>query len=289
MRDISKASFYKSWYECANNLQNEDRLKFYDIIFKYYFEGTEPEENTSFMLKNLFLVVKANIDADIKRRAGGAPKGNKNAIKEKQLKNNLLFLDKTNNVNVNEDVNEEEDVNDNDNDREVVPAKGKVLENPTEYSKKVFTLLKNAGLPCAKENEISFFMTDFSNALRFLHNSEEYAHIHSDDVIGAVSNYIQVLEDPESWVDARMNFFQLVKSKFFYNLLPANFDEDYYKDKEKVKAAEKERENVPEPHIYIEGATCPKCGKHRIWHSNKLKTYICEDCFNLMKELPNEL
>lgn len=112
----------------------------------------------------------------------------------------------------------------------------------TQYSKELFDLFKNAGLPCARNNEISFMQTDFTNALSYLHKTSEYQHIHSSDVIGAVKNYIQVLQNPDCYVSSKMNLFQLVKSKNFYNYLPANFDESNFlnfnadgKKKEKKK------------------------------------------------------
>lgn len=114
MRDIGKASFYKNWYDIANSIEDKnERLSFYEMIFNYYFSENEPAENTSFLLKSLFIALRANIDADINRKKGGAPVGNKNANKEKQCKNNSLFQEKTtetNKVEVEEEVNVEEKV-----------------------------------------------------------------------------------------------------------------------------------------------------------------------------------
>ena len=86
--DISKAGFYRNWYEIAKDFETaEERLAFYDMIFEYFFEGKEPEKQTiGSGLYRLFMSVKANIEADIERRNGGAPEGNNNARKGKSCR-----------------------------------------------------------------------------------------------------------------------------------------------------------------------------------------------------------
>jgi hypothetical protein len=143
------------------------------------------------------------------------------------------------------------------------------------YSKKIFTLFKDAGLPCSRENEISFLQTDFSNALNYLHKTPEYKSISSDDVIGAVKNYIQVFSDSDSYVTNKMNFYSLVKSKMFYNLLPANFDEGNFKKFGTEKEPQKE-EQKPKIKTYRK---CPKCNANKLWYNSKAQSYFCDNCF----------
>jgi DNA-directed RNA polymerase subunit M/transcription elongation factor TFIIS len=146
------------------------------------------------------------------------------------------------------------------------------------YSKKVFELFKGADLPCSKGNEISFLQTDFKNALSYLHKTPEYSGISSEDVIGAVTNYISVYKDPGSYVTTKMNFYSLVKSKMFYNLLPANFDSQNFK---KFGASnEHQEEQKPLPKTYRK---CPKCGAVKLWYNNKSQSYFCDSCFSDVK------
>jgi hypothetical protein len=114
---ISKAAQYRSYYEVAQKIKNpEARLAFYDALDAYRFDGIEPE-GLPLEADIAFTAIKANIDADLGRKHAGAPAGNQNA--RKQSKNNsetiqnnskqLIDLEKTNNVDVddNDDVNED--------------------------------------------------------------------------------------------------------------------------------------------------------------------------------------
>ena len=169
--DISKAGFYRNWYEIAKDFETaEERLAFYDMIFEYFFEGKEPEKQTiGSGLYRLFMSVKANIEADIERRNGGAPEGNNNARKGKSCRkcvyrkscsnasratNAELCPDfkypsecnmpkttqnnpkqpKTNNVNVNDNVNVNENVNDNVNENGDVNGESQIPIPPPSPS-----------------------------------------------------------------------------------------------------------------------------------------------------------
>lgn len=147
---------------------------------------------------------------------------------------------------------------DTDTDIEHQKMPTKASPSQINYSKELFNLFKDAGLPCSKGNEISFLQTDFKNALNYLHKTSEYQHITSDDVIGAVRNYIEVLNDESSYVSTKMNFFSLVKSKMFYNLLPSNFDANNFKDwnakqrKQKQKKIQfRQTENTRNAHLVM--------------------------------------
>lgn len=164
-----------------------------------------------------------------------------------------------------------------------IDTEGRTTETPdkntpsqTSYSKKIFTLFKDAGLPCSRENEISFLQTDFSNALNYLHKTPEYKSISSEDVIGAVKNYIQVYSDSDSYVTNKMNFFSLVKSKMFYNLLPANFDAGNFRKFGADKEPQKE-DQKPKIKTYRK---CPKCKVEKLWYNSKTQSYFCDNCFS---------
>lgn len=121
MRDIGKANFYKSYFLAGQKLSDNDRLSFYDSIFKYIFEKQEPAE-LEYVVDIVFTTIKPFIDADLKRKSGGAPEGNtnavghgaplgnKNACKTNNETNNYQKSNQTNKVEVEEEVNVEEKV-----------------------------------------------------------------------------------------------------------------------------------------------------------------------------------
>ena len=322
--DISKAGFYRNWYEIAKDFETaEERLAFYDMIFEYFFEGKEPEKQTiGSGLYRLFMSVKANIEADIERRNGGAPEGNNNARKGKSCRkcvyrkscsnasratnaelcpdfeyssegNNPKSIPKqpktipkqpkTNNVNVNVNVNDNvnENVNDNVNEKGNVNGDSQIPIPPpsptfsapamSEYSSQVFDIFKEAGLPCANGNPISFMMTDFKNAMSYKQKSPELQGLHSDDLLGACRNYAELYSSEGTFEGyrQRLSFYELIQKKWFYGLLPANFDSSKYAKKEaaEVRFEEKRWYEI-----------CPDCGKKKLFWSNDKQLYICEAC-----------
>lgn len=201
----------------------------------------------------------------------------KTKLNELNEKNSLKLTHYDNEFKYDSDIESDIDI---DTDTDVASAPDTTTPSTAQYSKIVFTLFKDAGLPCARNNEISFLQTDFKNALAYLHNTNEYKHIHSDDVIGAVKNYIAVYQDESTYVTTKMNFFSLVKSKFFYNLLPSNFDiQNFKKFEQKGKEEKKEKkEFIDFEYIYLK-KPCTKCGKEMVfWNPNNEK-YICNNCF----------
>lgn len=108
--------FYRSFYEAAQDLEDSDRLKFYDAVLEYALNGSETLTERS-SARAVFKSVRPQIDVNNQRyengKKGGAPLGNKNAKKQpkttkKQPKHNQSTTKKQPNVNVN--------VNDNAND-----------------------------------------------------------------------------------------------------------------------------------------------------------------------------
>lgn len=127
MNDISKANRYRSYFEVAQKIKTpEARLAFYEAVDFYTFEGIEPE-NLPIEADIAFTAIKANIDADLKRKAGGAPLGNQNARKQptETTKNNSrqpVDLKQTNNEDVEVEVNEEVDAHTEELKKSCVPA-----------------------------------------------------------------------------------------------------------------------------------------------------------------------
>ena len=83
--EIRKANHYVSFYNTAKRIKdNEARLAFYDALDAYRFEGIMPDfDNMPILAAVAFEACLPNIDADISRKCGGAPKKNQNAKKQK--------------------------------------------------------------------------------------------------------------------------------------------------------------------------------------------------------------
>ena len=92
--------FRKSWWDIIKQLPSEQRSEVIDYITQYMFEGIEPqfEEMTAVTMAVQFIIRDINADKErydntIEQRreagkSGGAPKGNQNARKNNQNKQN---------------------------------------------------------------------------------------------------------------------------------------------------------------------------------------------------------
>lgn len=112
--------FYRSFKEAISGLSDSDKLAVYEAICDYSLDFKEPQ--LSGFPKALFTLIRPQLDANIQRwknaSKGGAPIGNRNAIKvcdsennkqknnrkttKKQPKNNQKQANVNENVNVNE-------------------------------------------------------------------------------------------------------------------------------------------------------------------------------------------
>lgn len=119
-REVAEANNYREsfvWYrsfkDCAKALPLEHRVELYEGIMDYGLDQSEPIFSNPY-LQMAWALIKPQLDANWKRfkngckgalhgKKGGAPKGNKNALKQPQ--NNPKT---TPNVNVNVNVNENE-------------------------------------------------------------------------------------------------------------------------------------------------------------------------------------
>ncbi len=122
--------FYRSFYEAAQCLPNEERLALYDALCEYGINGTDSQP--SGIVAAVFAVARPVIDANSQRRErgahGGRPKKEKPMVLENAEKEKPMVLEnaetekpkvlqkrtlKKPNENVNE--NENENVNENEN------------------------------------------------------------------------------------------------------------------------------------------------------------------------------
>lgn len=110
--------FYKSFYEAAAELDDADRLAFYDALATYALADEEPEIESA-VVRALFKMARPQIDANEKRREagkkgaefgklGGRPKKDENPIGVIE-ENPIGVNSETPNVNVNVNANVNED------------------------------------------------------------------------------------------------------------------------------------------------------------------------------------
>lgn len=200
--------------------------------------------------------------------------------------NNLNILNISNNLNNSTDTLREYDsVSDSEYVSEyeyvsVSDAPSTLTDSQKNYSNKIFNIFKEAGLPCSKGNELTFMQTDFKNAISYIHNSEELKNFSSQDIVQACKNFVTVYKNEQCYLKNKWNFFALVKSKSFYNLLPGNFDiENFYNFQSKQSKAEEEK---PEEKKVYSFKPCPSCKAEMkvFWNQNKNK-YECDNCHKL--------
>lgn len=154
---------------------------------------------------------------------------------------------------------------------EFVPKPAPSRESPPlqAYAQKIFNIFHEAGLPCARNNMISFLQRDFKNGMAFIRKT--YGPLHSDEVIGACENYARTVNNPASYITGKYSFDRFVTFKNFVDFLPANFAMDNFIDRKAQTTAA-----VPQPKKWQE--ECPECHEKALVWSNKLEKYVCEKC-----------
>lgn len=238
MRNISKASFYVSYYQAAQKLNENERLAFYDTILNYIFKGVEPKE-LAFNVDLIFTTIKPFIDADLSRKIGGAPLGNSNA--KKQPKNNLennLENNPKNNLKTNND-----NVNVNDN--------GNVKEN---------------------ESVDSSFLTP-KNIYKLLSG---YGYEFGETVFNKIILGVSRFDDPESAIIDRLNYIeskytgktQDEKNGLFFKSL----------DWDTIPKTEKPKEQKPKKDIFKNAPKkCTFCGSSLMKYKGS-GLVVCPSC-----------
>ena len=316
MAEIQKAAHYRSFYEVAKKITStKARLAFYEALDAYRFEGAEPE-NLPVQADIAFTAIKPILDADIDRKAGGAPAGNSNAKKNnmettskqlknnmettsKQLKNNMETTSKqlknnpeTTKNNPPQEVVLKKTNNDNDNDNEKEDDDGNTpppppsafpqnvyAENLKPLAELSFDLLKGANLPCQNGDYDAFVKKDFMPAVDTLRYFEVI------DVVESLENYIRELKDDTSYVKKQYTFEEFIKSKTFKNCLKVNYrHENFIKFGTEKMQDRNKKEVTPEQKefkniINAHPAECVYCKKTLVDSSNGLKTsWFCRNC-----------
>lgn len=124
---------YQTWFESVGLLGKDKQIKAMMQIIRYGLYGEVPDNSDDVVLQAVMMTWFAQVDAQKKKRKGGAPKGNKNAVGNKggtgrPKKHNS----KTQPFNVNGNGNDNGNVITNDNNLPSVgsPAFGEA-ENTT--------------------------------------------------------------------------------------------------------------------------------------------------------------
>ena len=114
------------------------------------------------------------------------------------------------------------------------------------YAEMIFDIYFSHGLPCGR-NIIEFTMRDFKLASAALSR----LHLHSDDVIQAVKNYVQVIELKRkglTWWNSEQNFYSFCEKNTILRFLPANFN---FEDYTKQKGGENGKSSAPDDKITL--------------------------------------
>lgn len=276
--------------EYIADIPDELQPQYAMYAINYALKGIEPEL-TDWRDIKMWNNIKNRIDgeaeqyeATIKARAaaGRSHKGNQYTRKNQEEPNNNDLeqsgtkWNKTEQSGTNGTVSVfvSEFVNESDSETESVPeAPAPSRESPsaTDYSNKIFKIFQEAGLPCARDNPISFLQRDFKNAMAYLHKTPGLNNLHSDDVIAAARNYAKTVTDPESYITGKYSFDRFVTFKNFVDFLPENYTPDNFKATRSGKSPEaKPRREWMD--------TCPACKKKSLAYDNAKQKYVCTDC-----------
>lgn len=250
MNEISKANRYRSYFEVAQKIKTpEARLAFYEAVDWYTFEGVEPKD-LPIEADIAFTAIKANIDADLKRKTGGAPLGNQNAKKQptETIKNNPkqpVDLKETNNEDVDVEDNEEVDAHTEELKNACVPAyipdPNKKLDKKLrqdlfyEVTKHNGTTTKDRMVPISK-TQYDFDSKEMQELLHAIGPQHE-----GNDVRAALENFLKVCRS-DTWMKSHS---WSTFCKHYTDYTPEFFTlERYLNDEPQTDDASKKPENA---------------------------------------------
>ena len=135
--------FYKSFFDGISALPAEAQAKSYETICKYALFGEEPSPGGLEYV--IFVMAKAQIDANNKKREAGKKGGEANGkqTEAEPKQNEAKAKQNEANVNVNANVNENVNVNANENDNTIVrPEDGRPSESvlTEEFNREIWDL-----------------------------------------------------------------------------------------------------------------------------------------------------
>lgn len=245
---VQSITEYVSYFEAGEDMTDAEYGIYMRAIHKFAYLDIEPDYSSlpplvKAALRTVIASIRKNKEDRINGSKGGAKTGNQNARKKQpveELQNNPpCFLETTN-----EKGNDNENVNDNDKERDKggqcfslsqSQQEKMALINPNnkaDYAKPIFDILEEAGLPCCNKNFPNFLCRDWMNAVRML-NSPVLKGLHSDEVIGALKNYVLVINHPNVWSGwkNKKSFDVFVAWEHFKDFLPDRFCLDNFLDR----------------------------------------------------------
>ena len=106
MADIKAFSFYKSYFDCLEDLEDKDRNEVLNAILNYVFKNKKPKFKG--IKKTIWTLIEPNLNTSKNRSNGnsGAPIGNQNARKygKNEEKNKTIKKQSKNNQNLINDI-----------------------------------------------------------------------------------------------------------------------------------------------------------------------------------------
>lgn len=164
-------------------------------------------------------------------------------------------------------------VSEYESENESVAPTAPTRQSPSQvqYSKILFDIFQEAGLPCANGNPVSFLMRDFANAMSYLHKTPGLEHLNSEDVIEACKNYAKVINSGQTYLTGKYSLDRFVTFKNFVDFLPANFNFENF-----LKKTPGGEPTKAEAKVWYE--RCPNCGQKQMAWLNQLQKYCCNSC-----------
>ena len=251
MNEISKANRYRSYFEVAQKIKTpEARLAFYEAVDWYTFEGVEPKD-LPIEADIAFTAIKANIDADLKRKTGGAPLGNQNAKKQptETTQNNPkqpVDLKETNNENVDVEVNEEVDAHTEDKPEYIKRLEKSVCAGPRnngQLTKDLFRIITAHNSSAARGRTIAIPKDEWTFSNKNMR--ELLAEIGTEEpaerILVAIANFTKVARS-DTW---QKSFTWAMFCKHYNDYTPEFFTlERYLNDEPQDGDASKKPENA---------------------------------------------
>lgn len=98
------------------------------------------------------------------------------------------------------------------------------------FAEQVYEIWESSGLPCKKGGLISFTQSDMRNGLALMRQQK----LSVAEVLQAVKNYSETIQNPNSWYTAKLPFENFLKESTIKRFLP-----DYYQKENFLNASDK--------------------------------------------------
>lgn len=89
------------------------------------------------------------------------------------------------------------------------------------FAEKVYEIWESSGLPCKRGGLLSFTQSDMRNGLSLMRQQK----LTAAEVLQAVKNYAETIQNPNSWYTARLPFENFMKESTIKRFLPDYYDQ----------------------------------------------------------------